>query len=90
MAYWTVLLESQIIWRQTVGWLLDNELQTMWEKAAMAWFETLFRDLPTGIEEKHGKASVWRVGIWVEIRTVYYPNASQKRYRLRQFAWSYT
>jgi hypothetical protein len=57
------LLVAQTIQSRMTGWLMNIELERIWEKVSTAKFDVIPRNLPRGTEENYEKTSVGIAGI---------------------------
>jgi hypothetical protein len=46
-----MLLVAQNIYRRMVGWFMSKELERIWKKVVVAWFNLLSHHLSEGTEE---------------------------------------
>jgi hypothetical protein len=74
---WRRCQESQHRWRRLVGWVVNNELEGIWEEAKVLKFHTLFCYLCVGRLRNTPKGLIYIAGFRVEGRAPSFPNTEQ-------------
>jgi hypothetical protein len=74
--------ETALVWRWTIGWLLNTKLGKTCKEEVVAWFEVLSKNFPGGIEKESEIFFSQDSRFSRKIRTLELTNTKQKYYPL--------